>query len=62
MTWVQRLKWVFNIKVKACQECGGSVKVAALAHPCAYGISASLHVIACIEDPVVTKKIVEHLE
>ena len=30
---------------------------AAPAHPCARGISASLHVIACIEDPQVIKKI-----
>jgi len=29
---------------------------------CARGISASLHVIACIEDPVVIEKIVTHLD
>ncbi len=41
---------------------GGAVKVAAPAHPCARGISASLHVIASIEDPVVIKKILIHLD
>ena len=40
--------------------------VAAPAHPCARGISASMHVIAdtsdrCIEDPVVINKILAHL-
>jgi hypothetical protein len=34
----------------------------ALAHPCARGISASLHVIACIEDPTIIKKILMHLD
>jgi hypothetical protein len=29
---------------------------------CAHGISASLHVIACIEDPLVIKKILDHLD
>jgi len=36
--------------------------VAALAHPCARGIRASMHVIACIEDPVVIEKILTHLD
>ena len=29
MTWAQRLKRVFNIDVKTCVHCGGSVKVIA---------------------------------
>ena len=53
---------VGNIDVETCSECGGAVKVAAPAHPCARGISASMHVIACIEDPVVIKKILTHLD
>jgi hypothetical protein len=43
-------------------ECGGPVKVTAPAHPCARGISASLHVIASIEDPVVIEKILARIE
>ncbi len=62
MTWAQRLKRVFKIDIETCGECGGAVKVAALAHPCARGISASLHVIACIEDPAVIRKILQHLD
>ena len=38
------------------------MKVAALAHPCARGISASMHVIACIEDPRVIRQILEYLD
>jgi len=30
--------------------------------PCAHGIRASLHIIACIEDPVVIRKILTHLQ
>jgi hypothetical protein len=29
MTWVQRLKRVFNIRIQTCSECGGAVKVIA---------------------------------
>ena len=36
--------------------------MAAPAHPCARGISASMHVIASIEDPAVIKQILAHLE
>ena len=60
--WAQRLKRVFNIDIETCNACGGAVKVAAPAYPCARAISASLHVIACIEDPVVIKKILTHLK
>ncbi len=38
------------------------VKLAAPAHPCAHGISASLHVIASIEDPAVIAHILKHLK
>lgn len=62
MTWAQRLKRVFHIDIETCLQCGGPVKVAAPAHPCARGISASMHVIASIEDPAVIKKILKHLK
>ena len=29
MTWMQRLKRVFNIDIKVCEHCGGKVKVIA---------------------------------
>jgi len=29
MTWMQRLKRVFNIDFEACERCGGKVKVIA---------------------------------
>jgi hypothetical protein len=58
----QRLKRVFNIDITVCAECGGPVKVTAPAHPCARGISASMHVIASIEDPEVIEKILAHIE
>ncbi|MFZ2752771.1 MAG: hypothetical protein WAZ48_04915, partial [Lysobacteraceae bacterium] len=45
MSWVQRLKRVFNIDIDICRECGGAVKV-----------------IAYIEDPVVIRKIRDHLK
>ena len=42
-------------------RCGKAVRVAAPAHPCARGISASLHVIACIEEPVLIERILVHV-
>jgi hypothetical protein len=45
ISWVQRLKRVFNIDIEACSVCGGAMKV-----------------IACIEDLVVIKQILDHLE
>ena len=33
MTWMQRLKRVFDIDIETCEKCGGQVKVTALAHP-----------------------------
>ena len=50
MTWAQRLKPVFRIDIETCAHCGGAAKVAALAHPRARGIRASMHIIACIDD------------
>jgi len=47
--------------VETCRDCGGTAKVTVPAHPCAHGIRASLHIIACIEDPVVIKTILAHL-
>ena len=61
MTWARRLKRVFNIDVESCVRCGKAVRVAAPAHPCARGISASLHVIACIEEPVLIERILVHV-
>jgi len=62
MTWAKRLKRVFDIDIETCSECGGDVKIAVPAHPCAHGISASMHVIASIEDPAVIRKILAHLD
>ncbi len=62
ITWAQRLKRVFKIDVATCRVCGSAAKVAVPAHPCAHGIRASMHIIACIEDPVVISKILKHLQ
>ncbi len=62
MTWAQRLKRVFGIDIETCSKCGGDVRITAPAHPCARGISASMHVVACIEDPEVIRKILAHLD
>ena len=62
MTWAKRLKRVFDIDIETCSECGGDVRITVPAHPCAHGISASMHVIACIEDPEVIRKILAHLD
>ncbi len=43
--------------IHVLRDTGTSCPMAVLAHPCAHGISASMHVITCIEDPVVIKKI-----
>ena len=61
MSWAQRLKRVFGIDVESCVRCGKAVRVAAPAHPCARGISASLHVIVCIEEPVLIERILAHV-
>jgi hypothetical protein len=59
--WAQRLKRVFRIDVESRVRCGKSVRVAAPAHPCARGISASLHVIASIEEPGRIERILAHV-
>ena len=60
--FAKRLKRVFSIEIETCSECGGDVRIAVPAHPCAHGISASMHVIASIEDPAVIKKILDYLD
>jgi hypothetical protein len=50
MTWVQRLKRVFNIDVEICSRCGGAVKVIADTSD------------RCIEDQQVIDKILSHLK
>ena len=57
MTWAQRLKRVFNIDIETCPECGGAVKVIPKALAALAG-----QALACIEDPVVIKKILTHLD
>ena len=44
------------------ETCGGPVKSSRSRHPASRSINASMHVIACIEDPVVSEKILIHLE
>ena len=41
MTWMQRLKRVFNIDIETCERCAGRVR------------SGQVRIIACIEDPAV---------
>ena len=53
---------VRHIDIEVCEKCQGPVKIAAPAHPCARGINASMHVIACVEDPVAIEKILKHLK
>jgi len=45
MTWMQRLKRVFNIDIEICEKCKGPVKI-----------------IACVEDPIIIKKILEYIK
>ncbi|CAB1064283.1 hypothetical protein D1BOALGB6SA_9075 [Olavius sp. associated proteobacterium Delta 1] len=33
MSWMQRRKRLFNIDIETCENCGGQVKVTALARP-----------------------------
>jgi hypothetical protein len=35
MSWAQRIRRVFGIDIETCQQCGGRLRVTALAHPCA---------------------------
>ena len=59
--WAQRLKRAFGIDVENCVRCGKAVRVAAPAPPSARGISASLHVIASIEEPALIERILAHV-
>jgi hypothetical protein len=62
MSWAQRLKRASNIDIETRNSCGGPVKFSRSRHPASRDISASMHVIACIEDPVVIEKILTHLD
>jgi len=53
---------LLKLDIETCDQCGGAVKVVAPVHSCARNISASMHVIASIEDPAVVKRILDHLE
>jgi len=71
------LKRVFNIDMERCPNCQGRLTISSPAHPsalapcfalppasmqsCARAFSASLHVIAAIEDPSTIAKILKHL-
>lgn len=57
MTWAQRLKRVFGIDIETCPACGGAVKVI----PKALATLAG-QALACIEEPVVIKRILDHLK
>ncbi len=50
MTWAKRLERVFNIDIAICEECGGAIKMIADSSD------------RSIEDPVVIKQILVHLE
>jgi len=57
MHWSQRLKWIFNIDIETCGKCGGTVKVMPKALAALLG-----QALAGIEDPVIIKKILTHLD
>jgi|GEM_PF-1249202 len=61
ISWARLLKRVFNIDMERCPNCQGRLTISSPAHPCARAISASLHVIAAIEDPSTIAKIRKHL-
>ena len=46
MSWAQRLKRVFNIDITQCERC----------------TKRNVKIIACITDPIVIKKILDHLD
>jgi hypothetical protein len=50
MTWMQRLKRVFNIDIETCERCAGQVKII---------VEASNR---CIENPAVIERILAHLK
>jgi hypothetical protein len=57
LTWAQRLKRVFGIDIEICRACGGAVRIMPKALAALAG-----QALACIEDPVVIKKILAHLD
>jgi len=57
MTWPQRLKRVFGIDIEIFREYGGTVKVI----PKALAVLAG-QALACIEDPLIIKKNLAHLD
>ena len=57
MTWAQRLKRVFSIDIETCQACGGAVKIMPKALAALAG-----QALACIEDPGVIRRILDHLD
>jgi len=57
MTWAQQLKRVFGTDVEKCRVCGGTAGVM----PKALATLAG-QALACIEDPVVIKKILVQLQ
>ena len=77
ISWARLLKRVFNIDMERCPNCQGRLTISSPAHPsalapcfalppasmqsCARAFSASLHVIAAIEDPSTIAKILKHL-
>ena len=56
MTWAMRLKRVFDIDIETCSECGGDVRII----PKALAPLAG-QALASIEDPVVIRMILAHL-
>ena len=57
MTWMQRLKRVFNIDIEVCDHCGGQVKVIPKTLAALAG-----QAFASIEDPEVIEQILKHLK
>jgi len=57
MTWAQRLKRVFDIDIENCSECGGDVRII----PKALAPLAG-QALASIEDPLVIRTILAHLD
>ena len=57
MNWAQRLKRVFGIDIETCPACGGALRIMPKALAALAG-----QALACIEDPMVIKKILTHLD
>jgi hypothetical protein len=68
MTWTQRLKWVFGIDIKTCEQYGGAVKVIASIDKSAEKPICTEHAARRVrhrdvsnEHPLVIQKILSHL-